>query len=78
MDPSSLNNEPMHSSANEGFLDVIRFLLEDDRVDPTANTAIVWASLNGFHEIVYHLLQDPRVDPSDAQDNALRWYVFAT
>ena len=55
------------NAAKNGHLDVVQLLLEDPRVDPSANhnLAIRLAALYGRHQIVKLLFTDPRVDPSD-------------
>ena len=49
-----------------GHSEVVRELLKDSRVDPSAydNSAIRGASMNGRLEVVRELLKDNRVDPS--------------
>ena len=49
-----------------GYLEVVRELLKDSRVDPSAdnNYAIRWASRYGHSGVVRELLRDRRVDPS--------------
>jgi hypothetical protein len=53
---------------------VVRLLLSDERVDPSADTnyAIQVASENGHVEVVRLLLSDERVDPSDGKNGAIR------
>ena len=66
---SAHQNEFLNASLN-GHLAVVERLLEDSRVDPSAdrNRAIRMASQNGHLPVVERLLEDSRVDPS-AQDN---------
>ena len=58
-----------------GQVDVVKLLLHDSRVDPSAdnNYAIRTASFNGHAEVVQLLLQDPRVDPSDRENDAIQF-----
>jgi ankyrin repeat protein len=58
-----------------GHAEVVRLLLNDPRVDPSAysNHAIRLASWKGHVEVVKLLLNDPRVDPSDRDNVAIRW-----
>jgi ankyrin repeat protein len=66
-------------ASQRGHSEVVKLLLEDKRVDPSAcnNEAIRWASKNGHLEVVKLLLQDGRVDPSDQnnsdQYSAIHW-----
>ena len=55
--------------------EVVKLLLQDKRVDPSAedNYAIRWASANGYTDIVKLLLEDERVDPSAGDNYAIRW-----
>ena len=64
------NNRAIGGASGNGHLEVVKMLLEDDRVDPSANDNYAFrrASKNGHLEIVKLLLLDKRVDPS-AQDN---------
>lgn len=55
------------------FDGLVKLLLRDPRVDPSANNnaAIKYASNNGNYHIVRTLIQDPRVDPSDNNNAAI-------
>jgi hypothetical protein len=57
-----------------GHVEAVRLLLNDPRVDPSAdsNYAIRWASENGHVQVVKLLLNDPRVDPSAYNNHAIR------
>ena len=57
-----------------GHLEVVRVLLKDSRVDPSAdnNQAIQFASENGHLEVVRELLKDSRVDPSANNNYAIQ------
>ena len=74
----ALNDENSVSAIVEasfnGHEDVVQLLLEDERVDPSAdsNSALVLASQEGHLEIVELLLGDPRTDPADGNNSALR------
>ena len=63
-------NQLFTNICREGNLDSVKLLIQDHRVDPSAqdNYSIIYASNNGHLEVVKLLLQDSRVDPS-AQDN---------
>lgn len=50
---------------------VVRFLLEDRRVDPSLNEPLISASNHGFLEIVRELLADGRVHPSTFYNSAI-------
>ena len=58
-----------------GYIDLVKMLLEDKRVNPAANDnfAIRLASRNGYTEVVKVLLADLRVDPCFADNHAIRW-----
>ena len=51
--------------AENGHLDVVELLLNDPRVDPSAqnNKALRRAKKNNYQEVVELLLKDPRVLP---------------
>jgi heme oxygenase len=55
-------------------LGVVERLLQDKRVDPSAdeNYAVAWAAQNGHLAVVERLLQDKRVDPSAEGNEAVR------
>jgi ankyrin repeat protein len=58
----------------DGTVKELSFLLQDERVDPTANNnnAIRLAALNGHLAVVELLLQDERVDPAADNNCAIR------
>ena len=57
------------------LLYIVNQLLEDPRVDPSANNnyAIRLASEHGHIAVVNRLLEDPRVDPSAYFNYAIQW-----
>jgi len=57
-DPTDRNNWIVRASSHYGKIEVLKLLLEDERVDPTDrdNYAIRWASENGHPEVVKLLL----------------------
>ena len=61
-------------AAQCGRLEVVRLLIADPRVDPSAqnNKAIILAAGNGHLEVVNRLLLDSRVDPSDDSNCAIQ------
>jgi hypothetical protein len=69
----------LETAARHGRLDTVNRLLQDPRVDPSANDnlAIRWAARHGHLDVMNRLLQDPRVDPS-AKDNETIRYIFAS
>jgi hypothetical protein len=69
--------KPLLLAAHHGQLDVVNRLLQDPRVDPSAdyNSAIRFAAYGGHLHVVNRLLQDPRVDPSDWDNFAIRHAV---
>src|SRR5215217_2379231 len=60
----------LKNASMKGQIEVVKRLLADERVDPSANNnrAIKGASENGHSEVVKRLLADERVNPS-ANDN---------
>lgn len=70
---TNANNSLMMASAN-GHSEVVKILLADRRVDPSANGgyAIMWPSVNGHLEVLRLLLADGRVDPSAGDNQAIR------
>ena len=65
-DSSHNDNYAIQLASRNGHLEVVKLLLQDPRVDPSAknNYAIRWTSRKSRLEVVKLLLQDPRVDPS--------------
>ncbi|KNC51642.1 Poly(Adp-ribose) glycohydrolase [Thecamonas trahens ATCC 50062] len=65
-------------AAEKGHIDIVRLLLADDRVDPSAkaNYAITRASHYGHVDTVRLLLTDNRVDPSAKDNCAIRLASF--
>ena len=74
VDPSAENNDAI-LFASMHYSEVLKILLEDPRVDPSANDnfALRLASAEGHTEVVRILLADERVDPSAKDNEALRW-----
>ena len=66
VNPATRNNCAIRMASLHGHSEVVKLLLQDERVDPTAddNYAIHGASYNGHVEVVRLLLQDERVDPT--------------
>ena len=61
-------------AAQFGHIEVVKLLLADKRVDPSANDncAIYWAAENGYNRVVELLLKDGRVDPSDVIQSCVK------
>jgi hypothetical protein len=59
---------PMHTKSGSGHVEVVKLLLADKRVDPSAHAA----SKNGHIEVVRLMLTDHPVDPSATDTDALR------
>ena len=74
VDLSAKNNIAIRWASRSGYTEIVRILLEDEKVDPSAinNSAILSASRDGHIEIVRMLLEDERVDPSAHDNQALR------
>ena len=65
-DPSIFNNEAITIASAAGRTEVVKVLLQDDRVDPSDddNYAIEIAIKHGHVNVVKALLQDGRADPT--------------
>lgn len=76
IDPDS-GNRKIRCASRNGFLETVKLLLQDERVDPSSNNnyCIKLASANGHTEIVEILLQDPRINPSAGDNYALKMAV---
>lgn len=59
-------NYPIRLASQNGHTDVVRLLLQDDRVNPASNSnqALLSASKRGHVGVVRLLLQDRRVEPA--------------
>lgn len=68
--PAKDDDIAIRMSASRGYTEIVKLLLKDERVDPTAcdNYALRWAALEGHIEVVKVLLADGRADPA-AEDN---------
>jgi hypothetical protein len=75
VEPFILNNFPIRWAAENGEVEMVRHLLNNIFIDPSANEnyAIRLASSNGHIEVVKLLLSDERVDPSANGNYAIRW-----
>jgi hypothetical protein len=51
VDPSAEDNAAIRVASEEGHTEIVRLLLQDPRVDPSAD-AIKIASANGYEDIV--------------------------
>ena len=71
-DPSADYNWAIRTASENGYTEIVKLLLEDQRVDPSddENEAIIYACANGHTEVVRLLLADPRVDPTDDENDA--------
>jgi hypothetical protein len=73
-DPSIQNNEALLVACEKNYVESVKMLLRDPRVDPTANHQIAYtlaASLNHWR-IVKLLLKDGRVDYTYREEIATR------
>jgi len=72
-DFSGLDNYAIQIASNVGHTNVVKLLLQDKRVDPSANKdySIRKASKNGHADVVRLLLKDGRVDPSAREDYSI-------
>ncbi len=69
-----LDNRAIRRASSNGRLAVVERLLQDKRVDPSAdeNFAVRMAAARGHHLVVDRLLQDKRVNPSANDNYAVR------
>ena len=69
-EPSAEDNSAIHWAAENGYVDVVQFLMKEKHVDPTThnNYAIRVAAANGHADVVRLLLTDKNVMPT-AKDN---------
>lgn len=73
IDDAFLRDEPLCWASVHGHAQLVKKLLDEDRVDPAQrdNYAIIHASYHGCAEIVRLLLLDNRVDPAARNNIAL-------
>ena len=73
-DPADNNNEAIRSAAYLGHTDMVKMLLQDNRVNPADqnNYAIRWAANYGHTDTVKILVQDNRVNPADENNEAIK------
>ncbi|KAJ3101017.1 hypothetical protein HDU97_001717 [Phlyctochytrium planicorne] len=73
--PATDGNDALRWACMEGHDEVVKILLDSNRVDPSAesNEALRWASRNGHLKVVELLLATNKVDPSAEDHEALRW-----
>jgi len=80
-DPADNNNEAIRVAASNGYTEIVKVLLQDNRVNPADenNHAIIWAALYGHTDTVKVLLQDTRVDATMgivcARKNLAKWMI---
>lgn len=75
VDPSVGDDYPFREAAATGRTEVVRFLLQDSRVNPRSHHdwAFTQACLKGHASVVELLLQDGRCDPSTQNNSGLAW-----
>lgn len=71
--PIDTLNLSLQVAASRGHVDVVRALLNDERVQPgeSSNLAFRLASSHGHARVVALLLQDTRINPADVNNEAL-------
>ena len=72
-DPSANNNDAINRASICGYVDTIKLLLLDTRVDPTDSQALESACECCHTEAVKLLLQDGRCDPAAHRSYCLRY-----
>ncbi|KAJ3320425.1 hypothetical protein HDU76_000307 [Blyttiomyces sp. JEL0837] len=74
VDASSKNNQAIRYAARNGYVDIVKLLLDVPGVDPTDkdNEALRMAASQGHYEIVKLLLQLPGVDATVCDTEAIR------
>jgi hypothetical protein len=67
-DPSVRANDAVCLAAANGHVNVVKLLLQDERVSPAAqeNNAVFYAAWNGHCDVLEILLADPRIDGTAA------------
>ena len=72
-DPSMGASQSVRIAAKRGYIDTLKLLLKDDRVDPTAenNYALKKSAEQDQAESIKLLIQDRRVDPSYSDGSLL-------
>ena len=73
IDPSYNSNEAMYTALKNGFVEIIKLLLQDKRLKISKNEVFQQAAQRGYVEVVKLLLQDKKVDPSDIDNYAIRY-----
>jgi hypothetical protein len=70
--PTTTTYDAIQSAAQYGHLAVVERLLQDVRVDSSANdnNAVAWAASNDYFAVVDRLLEDDRVDVAVAIRNS--------
>lgn len=73
VDPSIENNKAIIIATEKGYLDMVKLLLTDLRVNPSVddNYALIEACRRGYAMIVKKLLSDKRVSPVNVNANPL-------
>ena len=66
VDPSADNNKAFRLASEYGQIEVVKWLLQDERVNPfdDDNYAIRWATKNNHPDVVALILNDPRMEAS--------------
>jgi hypothetical protein len=79
-DPAHCNNWPLRWAADRGYIDLVRILFQNPRVDPIqgGQNALVMAAKNGHIDVAKLLLQDSRVDLDAAVAQAQMWHCNDT
>lgn len=74
VNPAELRNIAIRIACCNGHVDIVKLLLQDERVDPAddSNFAIRYASCFDHVDVVELLLQDSRVDPTSHNNWALK------
>jgi hypothetical protein len=72
IDPSARENLAVQGAARNGRINVVKLLLQDERVNPAArdNFAVNYAACIGYCDVLEVLLADARVDGTDAISTA--------
>jgi hypothetical protein len=75
VDPSANDNEALMFACENGFVEMVKVLLQDPRVDPSArdNEAIRLACRKGYFEIVEALSESPRFHASADMNKEIVW-----
>ena len=72
-DPSFDNQSAFNIACDYGNIEIVKYLLKDERVDPSDLTGFMWALESHHYNVVKFLLKDKRIDPTIDENEAIRY-----